>query len=262
MMRTNPYLSSLANLNGVIAGYFRLLRFWWISFFIALASVAVCHAGGAAACVGDSERSRQKINLIEQEWPIRGFDTVTESVQVLASRLIHAVTTRSSTNWHIRVIRDTSVNAFAVGNGFIYITEGAVGFAQHEDQLVAILAHEMGHQLAGHFCSPPKRGFFGGLFGHGGPSVRRRGIGSLTQVIDLERELEADRVAVNLLSRAGYNPHALLTVAERLPVRSQTAHVTDRHRKHALRNLVADIAKTSYPDSDDFYRLRRELGHQ
>jgi hypothetical protein len=41
-------------------------------------------------------------------------------------------------------------------------------------------------------------------------------IGSVHQRIDPEKELEADRISIEILRRAGYDPHAAVSVAELL----------------------------------------------
>lgn len=51
-------------------------------------------------------------------------------------------------------MRDRSANAFAIGGGRIYVNEGVVTLCETESELAAILAHEMAHQLAGHFVDP------------------------------------------------------------------------------------------------------------
>jgi hypothetical protein len=55
--------------------------------------------------------------------------------------------------------------------------------------------------------------------------VRKKDLGAISLVIDSVKEQEADRQAVGILREAGYDPHAMLDVARRLPSRG---HPSDR----------------------------------
>lgn len=47
--------------------------------------------------------------------------------------------------WHVLVLADNEVNAYAAPGGFVVVTVGMLKFLQSEDELAAILAHEIGH---------------------------------------------------------------------------------------------------------------------
>jgi predicted Zn-dependent protease len=47
--------------------------------------------------------------------------------------------------WKFRILRDPMVNAFALPNGSIYVNTGLLARAENDDQLVAVLAHEVVH---------------------------------------------------------------------------------------------------------------------
>ena len=48
------------------------------------------------------------------------------------------------------VVRSDEVNAFAVPGGFVFVTTGMLKFLKDEDELAAILGHEMGHMELRH----------------------------------------------------------------------------------------------------------------
>lgn len=74
--------------------------------------------------------------------------------------------------------------------GHLFVTKGLYDRLGTDDQLAAVIGHELGHLRKGHCIVRP-----GAL---AGPS--------------LEREMEADAFAARLLSRAGYDPLALRDV--------------------------------------------------
>ena len=93
------------------------------------------------------------------------------------------------------MVRDRSANAFAIGGGVVYVHDGTIAAARNEAEVAAVLAHEMGHELAGHFCGDTSwAGLLGDLFA-AGPSDGR-GIGSMRQTIDPAREHAADRLSL------------------------------------------------------------------
>lgn len=51
------------------------------------------------------------------------------------------------------LVRSDEVNAFAVPGGFVFVTTGMLKFLQNEDELAAILGHEMGHMELRHGMS-------------------------------------------------------------------------------------------------------------
>ena len=87
------------------------------------------------------------------------------------------------------------------------MTEGAILAANNQDEFAGVLAHEMGHQLAGHFCLQSEVGY------RPGPAPAQ--LGSLRQGMDPGKEREADRYSVGILVDAGYDPAARSRVINR-----------------------------------------------
>ena len=113
------------------------------------------------------------------------------------------------------VLRDPSPNAFALPNGHVYVHTGMLARLDDEDQLAALLAHEINH-VAGHHGIISHRAtrkktiagmVLGGLGGWGAVIS----IGLQTSVYGYSRELEqeADDRAIEVLLASRYDPHAL-----------------------------------------------------
>jgi len=222
----------------------------------------VSRADADGFCEGERERAQSTVQRIEREWPLRGSgDAISAYMQALMERLAR----RSNGNgfpWRVNVIRNRAANAFAIGGGHIYVTDGALAFAEDESELAAILAHEMGHQLSGHFCRQgPPPSLWSGLFSgaDGAPAARTRGVGSLSLVVDLAKEQEADRRALDLLTAGGYNPQAMLEVAKRLPSGGSSAHLHDPRRTQALENSMTGRSAIRTASSEEFHTTKRKL---
>jgi predicted Zn-dependent protease len=220
-------------------------------------------AGAAGLCQGEAEWALANVLRIAQEWPLRpSADPLSGYARSLVERLARA-SGDGDIPWRVAVARNRAPNAFAAGGGYLYITDGALDFADNESELVAILAHEMGHQLSGHFCRREERsGFFTWLFGGGGDAgqdVRRHELGSLSLVVDPVKEQEADNRAVAVLRAAGYDPHAMLAVARRLRSAAGPTHLQDPRRIRSLEASLARVPPQAIADSEDFQSAKRAL---
>lgn len=134
------------------------------------------------------------------------------------------------------VVRDDSVNAFALVGGHIGIHTGLIMLTQNESELAGVMAHETGHILQKHqarFIHGASRAQWTSLAalalavlasraGGGGQAAEAAVMGAsalqIQNQIDFtrENEREADRVGFQLLSRSGYDPRAMQTFFERM----------------------------------------------
>ncbi|MGR9043979.1 MAG: M48 family metallopeptidase [Gammaproteobacteria bacterium] len=216
------------------------------------------HSGTAQAiCVGEEHRSSAAALQIEREWPLRpSHDVVTRYLQKLAVRLIpkRAEWLKWFTpqdwpvsGWRIFTVRDLTVNAFSVGDGRIYITDGSFSFVNNEAELAAILAHEIAHQLAGHFCGRQDR-----------PGSAPHQIGTLVQIIDIDKEIEADAIALGILESAGFPARAILSIVSRLPVTGNAQQ--HRFRLNKLNEKLAGSSISAIVSSShEFLQLKNAL---
>ncbi|MGH8611827.1 MAG: M48 family metallopeptidase [Gammaproteobacteria bacterium] len=238
-----------------------------LSIFAHLLSATTTYAAEPIFCQGEIERAKLAVSRIREEWPLRGPDDLTQYIQRLGTTVAHSDPRGRRMQWHFGIVRDYAPNAFSAGNGYIYVTDGTVRFAQTEAELAGVLAHEIGHELAGHFCLDPRAGerSFWDLVGRnnkqGDRTTQRESIGSLTQVIDTEKELEADRLAVTLLEFAGYDARGMLAMSRRLPPGAGPAasHLQNQRRITALERLLAGVPSRSARDSLEFQQLKQKL---
>ena len=164
-------------------------------------------------CRPEAGLARATAARIEREWPLRPDDAVTKFVRRLGRRLAEAAP-ESPYPWTFTVVRDRSANAFAIGGGAVYVHDGTIAAARNEAEVAAVLAHEMGHELAGHFCIVTSwPGLLDDLFPRA-PSDGRQ-VGSMRQTVDPARERAADRLSLPILEAAGYDPRAALDIAQR-----------------------------------------------
>jgi predicted Zn-dependent protease len=150
---------------------------------------------------------------------------ITQYVSGLGGRLAKA-TEQPDQNYTFTVLDSPVVNAFALPGGYVYITRGLMALAGDEAELAGVLGHELGHVVARHAAQRYSRGLIvGGVAGLLGAVTGSEtvgsiaaGIGSLTfvQPFSREQELEADRLGVRYISRAGYDPGAMTSFLSKM----------------------------------------------
>lgn len=221
-----------------------------------------CAVQADRPCQSEQSESREAARRVDREWPQRpSNDELSRYIQSLGERLGRTSPTGRSIAWRFIVLRDRSPYAFSIGSGFVYIAEGALDFVRNESELAAILAHEIGHQLAGHFCEPDPAHH--GRYGSS--AVHRDQVGTLIQVIDPRKELEADQYALDILRDAGLDPRAMLEVAKRLPAHSGSGlGRPENERVFALQNRLRHfrLDGSGVQDSYEFRRLREHIRDQ
>jgi len=132
---------------------------------------------------------------------------------------------RPHSGYEFAALNDSSVNAFALPGGYIYITRGMLEKLDSEAQLAGILAHETTHVVARHTAAAMSRQI--GMFlllagaataGTGGDEMAAAHV--TAQIVDLRYtradEQEADISGLNYVVRAGYNPYGMVEVMQML----------------------------------------------
>ena len=124
-------------------------------------------------------------------------------------------------DWQTNVIKSDELNAFCYPGGKIIVLTGIVKkLSLTDDELAAILGHEISHALREHSREQSSQGLLIGILA----SVARTRVGDIADIagqgIMLKNsrtaETEADRVGIELMARAGYNPHAAVTLWQKM----------------------------------------------
>jgi predicted Zn-dependent protease len=146
-------------------------------------------------------------------------------VRTIGQRLLRHVP--SNRQYHFYLINDNNINAFAGPGGIIALHTGLILAARSEDEIAAVLAHEIQHVQQEHLSRMFDQGKKGMLATLGsivgalivGSQNPQAGMGlmlggmalSAQQQLTYSRdhEWEADRTGIDLLAAAGYNPNAM-----------------------------------------------------
>ena len=144
-------------------------------------------------------------------------------VQGIGQRLART-SDRQDVPYQFGVVREKSINAFTLPGGTIYVHTGLVEKA-NDDELAAVLAHEVGHVAARHAAKHLQAdlGFtvltqIAGAAGVGPGSAQLAEslYGLFRNGYSRQDELEADRLGIRYTLRAGYDPEGMITFFEKM----------------------------------------------
>lgn len=146
----------------------------------------------------------------------------------LGFRLVSA-SERPKDHFSFFIVRDTQINAFAAPGGYIGVNAGLINITRNESELASVIAHEIGHINQNHLYrafedskkSAPLMALVllgaiaagaGAGAGDAAPAVLLGGQSLIMQKqINFTRkdEIEADRVGIQTMSNAGFEPEAM-----------------------------------------------------
>lgn len=183
----------------------------------------------------------------------------------------------------IKVIDSDEVNAFALPGGFFYVNKGLILAADNEAELAGVMAHEIAHVCARHAMENERKmevmdyGMLAGIL-LGGPiisNVLYNG-GSFFEGMAFLKfsrgaEEEADRLGVQYMWAAGYDPGAMATMFEKLEAKNKKkpgsiAKMFQDHPAPADRRASALALAARFPEreeyvisSSEFQRVKNRL---
>ena len=175
--------------------------------------------------------------------------------------------------YYVAILDTDEINAIAAPGGFIFISTGFLKIIENEDQLASVLAHEIAHivhedginaisqsTLSNALLTLGKDATIdqGGaltaqLASALGDSVNEITNTLLTKGYSRSQEYDADEYAVELLLRAGYNPHASKEVLLALRNASKdsddsglfSTHPSADNRLDEIESALEQIAKNN-----------------
>ncbi len=168
-----------------------------------------------------------------------------------------AVSHRPGLQFQFKVVDSTSVNAFALPGGFIYITRGLLAYLNSEAELAAVLGHEIGHVTARHSVRQQSAATATGVVGavvtattgvRGSQDLFNLMGGALLSGYGRNHELESDRLGAQYLLKAGYDPQAIIAVIGVL--KNQELFETQRAKEEGRTPRSYHGVFASHPSND------------
>lgn len=242
---------------------------------------------GAGALVGCSENAatgrsqfapvpdEELAAMADQGWAElnakfpRSGDAALQARLARVGRTVARASGRPELDWQFVVFDRPEVNAFVLPNGKVGAFRGLMELAGTDDELASVLGHEVGHILARHPAERVSQQLAvqvgvglvqvllsNGEYGaHAADIAGALGMGAVYGVIlpySRKHELEADKIGVDLMQRAGFDPNGALTFFGKMaeagegqprPPEVLSTHPADAARLKALREAVAALPK-------------------
>jgi predicted Zn-dependent protease len=138
--------------------------------------------------------------------------------------------------YHFAVLENPAINAFACPGGFIFVTTGVLKAARNEDEVAAVIAHEVAHVANKHSLKAMKKAAWTGVAlatvqdvaaTYGNDVVQQINASFGNAVLDVTNmvlksgfsrgdEKQADEKGMGYMTAAGYNPQAMIDFFEHM----------------------------------------------
>jgi predicted Zn-dependent protease len=193
--------------------------------------------------------------------------------------------------FHFHVLRVRGINAFAAPAGVVALNAGLILAANSVDEVASVVAHEIAHVTQNHLARGAQEarrvslpmmlatlglvmvgGMAGGIDGEAAQGLLATGVGLSEQAqinYTRQNEAEADRIGIQLMARAGYDPNGMVDFFDTLNqwVRSQGAGPPEYLRTHPMpvsrvaeaRQRARDYPRQSRPADSRFAFVRARL---
>lgn len=210
-------------------------------------TTAVSATTKAARPISDEEEyyvGRSVAARILDSYSILENRKLTQYVNVVGQTMVlHSDKPFTFGGYHFAILDSEEINALACPGGTIFITKGMMDMIRSEDELAAVLAHEVSHIAHRDGIGSIKQArWTEALTVIGTTAAKEYGDSDVARLAGLfegsiddvfktlvvngygrEQELEADKKALVLLSRAGYDPSALQHFVARLTEKGKSS---------------------------------------
>jgi predicted Zn-dependent protease len=184
-------------------------------------------ADSALSPVEEQLLGAQFMRQIRAQLPLIKDVQLNEYIQNLGNRLVLASGKSDNQNFTFFIIDDPQINAFAIPGGYVGINSGLVAALPFEEHLASVLAHEVAHVTQRHHARAFATGsratlstaaavlaaiIIGQASPQAGQAALAAGLAASQQsAINFTRsnEVEADRIGIEILENAQYDPRAM-----------------------------------------------------
>ena len=224
-----------------------------------------------AAIVESRKAYLSTVNELASEQKLLKDPLLADRVSVITGRLVtEAIRLRpdsASWEWSVALIDDPdTVNAWCMAGGRMAVYSGL--FSQldlTDDEFAQIMGHEISHALANHTAERMSRalainiGVIGAAVASDRPAIAGGGAAVAAKLaLELPNsrtaESEADRIGIELASRAGYDPAAAVTLWQKMgslsesrPPEFLSTHPAPENREKNLAGLVPEMRALQTP---------------
>jgi predicted Zn-dependent protease len=229
-------------------------------FLVLLSSCAVNPVTGRQDFVMMSENEEIAIGKkyhaeILRQYPLYEDQILQEYVQRIGNSLA-SKSHRPNLFYRFTILDSPDINAFALPGGYIYINRGLMAYLSSEEELAAVLGHEIGHVTARHSVRQQSQSQIMGILtaaleiksGRNAANLMNAASGVLLAGYGRDMELEADDLGAQYLMLEGYSPKGMMDVLSVL--KDQEIYSNDLNKKRGQDSVNYHGVFSSHPSND------------
>jgi predicted Zn-dependent protease len=230
----------------------------------------------------DIEMGREAAKQVEGELQILNDRQAAAYIDALGNQLAGRAPGEKYP-FQFKIVNDTSINAFALPGGFIYVNRGAIDAADNEAQIAGVMAHEIGHVVMRHGTNQVSKAYLakaplavlGGALGSNsvGSVIGQLGgslvVNSMFLKYSRDAENQADLLGSQILYDSGYDPRAMVEFFEKIQAESKgraiqflSDHPNPENRISSVQREIERLGGApANPrlDSPDFHSVKTSL---
>jgi metalloendopeptidase OMA1, mitochondrial len=231
-----------------------------------------------AASAEDERYGHEVLNTLVEKFSLSRDDKFIHRVRDIVDQLT-AGPRFDSVSWHVHVLEDPNFkNAAATRGNYIIVWTGINSLVRTDAELATVIAHEIGHVLAGHPLADPgeeANKILSGVAGaatrgilqsQGAAGIAAQLAGALVQstfeglIVNphtQELELEADHIGLFLMAESGYPPSSALDFWERASRDKDFSGGPEFFSSHPSAENRVKSLRTLLPLAEQRYRPRQ-----
>lgn len=198
----------------------------------------------------------QAYNEMKQQQPLSNNQSLNARVQKVG-RDIAKISPKPDWDWEFTLFENDSPNAFALPGGKVGVNTGLFKAAKNDDQLAAVIGHEVAHAIARHGAERMSQGTVAQVGGAvvGVATGNQAYVGAYAALAQLgfmlpnsrTQESEADHIGIIYMAKAGYDPRASIALWENMqkvggtgPMEWLSTHPSSGNRIKRLQELMPE----------------------
>jgi beta-barrel assembly-enhancing protease len=228
----------------------------------------------------DVDLGQQVSREAERELPILNDSRINSYLGSLGRRLAsHAPGERYP--YQFRAVNDSSINAFALPGGFLYVNRGTIEAADNEAELAGVIGHEIGHVALRHGTNQASKAYLaqaplavlGGVVGSNsiGALMAQLGTGFAMNSVLLkysrDAERQADIMGAQIVFDSNYDPQYLSEFFRKLQSKGGgsdffSSHPNPQNRSQIIHTEVSKLGAhrgAFVNDTSEFHEIQQIL---
>lgn len=220
-----------------------------------------------------NQMGMQAFQEIKQQTPISQNSRYNNFVNCVAEAIIRQV----GGSWEVIVFEDETLNAFALPGNKIGVHTGLVNLVDNQDQLAAVIGHEVGHVLAKHSNermsqeAAVQQGLqvIGAVAAPqsalGQLGVAALGIGAQFGILlpySRTHESESDIIGLDLMAKAGFDPRQSVVLWQKMSRASQGQQVPEFLSTHPAHDTRIQELSNNVPKAMQTYQQAQAAGQR